>query len=75
MLGGDAERLIFPLKEVNAARCNRLVQFDRIDASKLGRAIEHFLWDEPNTKITAHNGKDLINGFNLNIRGKRQISA
>lgn len=72
VLGSDAQRLIFSLEQ-DAARCDRLVQRERIDAGELRHRHEHFARDKPNAEVAAHSRKDLIDGLYLHVRTERQV--
>ena len=71
--GGNAERLILPLEQIDAARWDRLVQCERIDAGELRHCHEHFVRDEPNAEVAAHSRKNLIDGFHLHVGTERQV--
>lgn len=73
VLGSDAQRLIFSLEQIDAARCDRLVQRERIDAGELRHRHEHFARDKPNAEVAAHSRKDLIDGLYLHVRTERQV--
>ena len=73
VLGSDAQRLIFSLEQIDAARCDRLVQRERIDAGELQHRHEHFARDKPNAEVAAHSRKDLIDGLYLHVRTERQV--
>ena len=72
VLGSDAQRLIFSLEQ-DAARCDRLVQREWIDAGELRHRHEHFARDKPNVEVAAHSRKNLIDGFHLHVRTERQV--
>lgn len=63
----------FSLEQIDAARCDRLVQRERIDAGELRHRHEHFARDEPNAEVAAHSRKDLIDGLYLHVRTERQV--
>ena len=73
VLGSDAQRLIFSLEQIDAARCDRLVQRERIDAGEFRHRHEHFARDKPNAEVAAHSRKVLINGLYLHVRTERQV--
>lgn len=75
MLCGNAQGLIFPLEQVNAAGCDGFFQCDGVNAGKLRRTVEHFPGNKPDAEITADNRRDLIDGFDFHIRAKRQLAA
>lgn len=75
MLCGKTQGLIFPLKQINAARRNRLIQRDQVNAGKLRRAEEHFAGNKPNAKIAADHGGNLVDSLNLHIRAKGETTA
>ena len=73
--GGDAERLIFPSEQADAARGERLFQRQRVDAGKFRHADEHVARDEPNAQVAADNREHLVDGCHLHIRTEGQAMA
>ena len=73
MSGGDAQRLIFPLEQIDAARWDRLVQCERIDAGELRHRHEHLARDKANAEVAAHRWKDLVDGLYFHVGTERQV--
>ena len=70
--GGNAERLIFPSEQADAARCEGLFQGERIDAGKLWYADKHFPRDEADAEVAADDREHLVDGCYLHIRAEGQ---
>ena len=70
--GGNAERLIFPSEQADAARCEGLFQGERIDAGKLWYADKHFPRDEADAEVATDDREHLVDGCYLHIRAEGQ---